>query len=157
LKKSYYEEKLIQYKNNSKSGKLSKLRELPKHFKDPSTGNVIEEPLNISNEFNKYFVNVGPQLASRIVNNKNYTFDKYLSNKCEHSMFIDPTTEHEVETEINSLKCNKSPGYDGLSATRKYFFKKRNNVSFQLAVVTIDHLYMSSNEIGSFCEAGGFW
>jgi hypothetical protein len=23
--------------------------------------------------------------------------------------------------------------------------------------VTIDHLYMSSNEIGSFCEAGGFW
>lgn len=96
--------------------KKSKLRELPKRFKDPSTGNVIEEPLNISNEFNKYFVNVGPQLASRIVNNKNCTFDKYLSNKCEHSMFIDPTTEHEVETEINSLKRNKSPGYDGLSA-----------------------------------------
>jgi hypothetical protein len=31
-------------------------------------------------------------------------------------MFIDPTTEHEVETEINSLKRNKSLGYDALNA-----------------------------------------
>jgi hypothetical protein len=31
-------------------------------------------------------------------------------------MFLDPITEFEVQSEINNLNSNKSPGYDGLSA-----------------------------------------
>ena len=53
---------------------------------------MIEEPVQIANNFNNYFTNVGPELARKIHNNSPNTFDRYL---CGHykSMFIDLTID----------------------------------------------------------------
>lgn len=75
---------------------------LPDHFKDPT---------EISNKFNEYFINVGPNLASKIpVSDMN--FSNYLGERYIKSIFLDPVTENEVKLEIRRLKENKPCGHD---------------------------------------------
>ena len=59
-------------------------------------------------------MNIGPKLAKNITNNPEKTFDKYLTNNYKDSMFLDPITENEVETEIANMSINKSPGHDDI-------------------------------------------
>ena len=64
----------------------------------------------ISNEFNKYFTNIGPELAKDlpIVGNPlNYV------NICQNSIFVPYITENEVKNVISGLK-NSSPGWDDI-------------------------------------------
>ena len=85
--------------------------ELPDHFKENET--VITDPAEISNKFNEYFINVGPNLASKIpVSDMN--FSNYLGERSIKSIFFDPVTENEVEVEIRKLKENKSCGHDDI-------------------------------------------
>jgi hypothetical protein len=96
-----------------------KHKALPNEFLDISnSNNKIKDPFEIANTFNNYFVNIGPNLAKGInhTSNCNCNFNKYLTNSYLNSMFLDPTTNFEVENEIQKLKLNKSPGYDGLRA-----------------------------------------
>ena len=112
----HYEEQLIKYKHNTKMtwrilneilNKDKKIKELPKQF---SVGkHIIKNPIKIANEFNKYFVNIGPELAEK-------TYNQHLTNNYKDSMFLDPITESEVEIEISNIKNNKSPGYDDINA-----------------------------------------
>ena len=71
----------------------------------------IAEPVKIANNFNEYFTNVRPNLASKIptVN----TSEAFMSKTYHHkSLFIDPVTEEEVERELLGLNPNKSVSYD---------------------------------------------
>ena len=64
----------------------------------------------ISNEFNKYFTNIGPELAKDlpIVGNPlNYV------TICQNSIFVPYITENEVKNVISGLK-NSSPGWDDI-------------------------------------------
>ena len=65
----------------------------------------------ISNEFNKYFTNIGPELAKDlpiIVGNPlNYV------NICQNSIVVPYITENEVKKVISGLK-NSSPGWDDI-------------------------------------------
>ena len=72
----------------------------------------ITDPVKIANNFNEYFTNVGPNLASKIPS-VNTSF-KALMRKTNHheTFFIDPVTEEEVERELLGLNPNKSAGYD---------------------------------------------
>ena len=90
-------------------------RMLPKEFNGNSPGEKITDPNTIANRFNDYFVNIGPGLAKKLPNSKT-TFDKYLTNSCKNSFFINPITKYELENEINNLNAKKSPGYDGISS-----------------------------------------
>ena len=71
----------------------------------------MTSPTAIANNFNKYFINVGPELARqiRMIENNEKSFDRYL-------FFVEPVTEIEVKIEIDKLNQNKSAGYDELSA-----------------------------------------
>ena len=75
--------------------------------------NKTNDPIEIANKFNEYFINVGPKLADKIINTTNTTFNNYLDNK--NSMFLDPITEFELETELRNMKQNKCPGYDNIT------------------------------------------
>ena len=75
----------------------------------------MQDPLEIANKFNKYFVNVGPKLAEKIRTDTNTTFHHYLATKNPNSMFLEPTTEVEIEKELKNMNINKSPGYDGIN------------------------------------------
>ena len=77
---------------------------------EPITGNE-----NIANEFNNYFVNVGPSLADNIPATDIH-FSQYLSdsNNVKHSLFLNPVTEDEIVQVVAQLKPKKSKGHDEL-------------------------------------------
>ena len=84
-------------------------KELSDYFKENET--IISDPVEISNKFNEYFINVGPKLAERI-QNINVNFTTLLGERSVNSLFLDAVTEKEVEIEIGNLNGNKSCGHD---------------------------------------------
>ena len=119
-KRMYYFTKFEKSKNNMREtwkeinyiiGKGKKQSSQCK-FRDDS-GNVITDPQNIADQFNNFFVNVGPKLASDIQNSgKNY--HEYLHERVPSSMFMNPIDEMEMVKIINKLKPNKSAGHDNI-------------------------------------------
>jgi hypothetical protein len=93
-----------------------------KAFQQQNNSKVsFSDPIEIiTNKFNEYFINVGPQLAKRIPKHDSITFEKYLrlNGKYRDSMFteVERITENEVMTEIDNLSLNKSAGYDEFNA-----------------------------------------
>ena len=56
-------------KNNTK---------ISKTFISTNSSNILDDPKEIANKFNDYFVNVGPNLANTIKQIDNSSSDKYL-------------------------------------------------------------------------------
>ena len=93
--------------NNKQKGntKVSKLN---------INGKTINNSHDISNAFNKFFCEIGPELASKIdVNN---IFYNYMPSKIKDSIFLHIITLNEVKKEISKLDPKKSPGYDDVTA-----------------------------------------
>ena len=73
----------------------------------------------IVEEFNYHFVIIGKSLASSINNiDKSPTF--YLKNSCTNSVYLQPTSTHEVMALINLLNLKKANGHDDIDP---YFLK----------------------------------
>ena len=116
-KKRHYEEKLVKYKNETKliwatlneimNRTTHKHNLLPKEFSGNNPEDIIQNPQEIANKFNEYFINVGPGIANRLPTT-NKAFNEYLSNKCKNSFFIKPVTKFEVETDKKSKFSKKS-------------------------------------------------
>ena len=68
----------------------------------------------IANYFNKFFVDIGPKLASMIPESQK-KFDQYLN---PHETFMGEANlaEDELKEVLKSLKPNKSPGHDSVSS-----------------------------------------
>ena len=125
-KKNYYEKQFVNYKNNSRMtwktineilNRRNEKSTLPDKFIEKVSNKALTNPTAIANNFNKYFINVGPELARQIrIENNEKSFDRYLSGSYVKSMFVEPVTEIEVKIEIDKLNQNKSAGYDELSA-----------------------------------------
>ena len=64
-KKTYYEDQLIKYKQNSRM-MCKTLNGLLNKPKNTRSSNIIDDPKRIANNFNDYFINVGLNLANRI-------------------------------------------------------------------------------------------
>ena len=67
----------------------------------------------IADEFNKFFTNIGTDLANKIPN-ASKRFDFYIT-KVNTSMESQPLSINELKDAFFSLKINKSPGHDGVS------------------------------------------
>ena len=122
-KKSYYKSKFQESQGNIRqtwklineiTNKNKPSSELPDNFMKDD--NIITDPNEIANNFNDYFVNVGPKLADKIPPS-NVNFSSYLPASNQDSIFLDPITENEVKIEIDQLNVNKSGGYDEMSPT----------------------------------------
>ena len=74
--------------------------------------NVISDKYKISEAFNNFFVNIGPNLAKNISNNTDDPIS-FVSPQTPVSMFINPVNVTELNEIILSLN-NSSPGWDGL-------------------------------------------
>ncbi len=119
-KRSYYFTHFEQVKNNLRQtwktintviGRTRK-QTLNDQFRRES-GTIITDPRKISDEFNDFFVNVGPNLASKIHSSGKQYYD-YLNNSHTNSVFFKPITEYEVLKIINNFDKNKSAGHDGI-------------------------------------------
>ena len=142
-KKHYYNKEFNEHKGNLRySWKLIKevinknkvKMELSDHFKVNET--MTSDPVEISNKFNEYFINVGPKLAERIQNN-NVNFTTFLGERSVNSIFLDAVTEKEVEIEISNLSGNKSCGHDEIPP------KLVKEISKQI-VKPLTHIYNQS-------------
>ena len=87
-------------------------RALSKQFKNQS-GEMITDSKCIADEFNDFFVNVGPNLAAKI-NSTGKSFYDYLKNPMDSCMFMKPIVETEIIQIISKFKQNKSAGHDDI-------------------------------------------
>ena len=81
---------------------------------------------NKANAFNNYFVNIGPNLASKISLTAQSSYMLYLYQNPNQVMFIEPIDEHEISLITSELKSKASSGHDELSSdvlmcTMNYF------------------------------------
>ena len=76
-------------------------------------GQEIFDQGKITYCFNKFFVDIGPKLASMIPESQT-KFDQYL-NPHQTLMGKANLTDDEIKEDSRSLKPNKSPGYDNIS------------------------------------------
>ena len=71
----------------------------------PSTIKINNKKINdesiIADCFNKYFVNIGPQLASSIKSNKDSPL-QYMNDSNPNTMFLHPVTHDEVKSIIKT-------------------------------------------------------
>ena len=121
-KLDYYQKSFSNFKNDVKKtwqlinqiiSKTSKKHDFPKSFL--VNGSYITDKTEIANEFNKYFIHIGPQLAAGISVDTEKTFKDYL-NCCHDDDFafknVDNSTVLKV---IDSLKSKVSSGSDKIS------------------------------------------
>jgi hypothetical protein len=117
--KSYYSNKLLEVKDNmSKTWKVLNRMTNRSTNKNPinlieKNGVVIDNVSQIAEEFNKFFVNVGPNLANQIQPSENSPLDFIKGNYC-NSMFLLPSTPEEISDIIINLKNSSSSGVDNI-------------------------------------------
>ena len=96
---------------NDVLGRTKQINLNHKYYKDDS---IFENPDDIVNGFNDYFVNVGQEQASKIPNSTKH-FTDFLGERCNSSLFFNPTNKEEIFKVVNSLKNKKSYGSDEIS------------------------------------------
>ena len=68
-----------------------------------SNGEIITDKYIISQQFNDFFINIGPNLAKNIPNIKAYP-KNYLGQALKKTLFLDPVTSDETRSLLVSLK-----------------------------------------------------
>jgi len=93
------------FKNNKTKTFISKIVMNSKEFTDP---------VDICNEFNRYFCNVGEELVSKLPKDlgKQLNFMNFCNPSAPHSMACESTDREELLKLIDTLNNNKSPGPD---------------------------------------------
>ena len=69
--------------------------------------------IKIGNVFNKYFTTIAKKLTKNI--RETTSFDSFLDERQENSMFLTPTDTKEVIELINDLSVNKAKDIYGIS------------------------------------------
>ena len=77
-------------------------------FKKEDNG-FVTDPFNIANEFNDFFVNIGPKLAERIHSSGKDYFE-YLKEPVQKSMFMKPIVEDEIIKITAKFDQTRVPG-----------------------------------------------
>ena len=79
-----------------------------------SHNTTVSDPIAIANEFNHHFSNVGNVLANNIDNSDANSLISYLKHSCPSTIFVYPTTYHEIISLISALKLNKAESHDDI-------------------------------------------
>ena len=86
---------------NIKSEKMFNISQLVQN------GKVVQDPKQIAQIFNNFFINVAAQIDSDIPRTRKSPLD-YLGCKVEHSFFLSPTDSAEIESINSQLKNGKA-------------------------------------------------
>ena len=76
---------------------------------------MITDTPSMVNEFNNYFANIGPLLASQIITPPNKSFKQYLTNPVKNPFKFQTIQSEDVLKVINKLKSKTSHGQDKIS------------------------------------------
>lgn len=120
-KADYYSSVFSKIKYDTKKvwGEINSILGNRKHKKLPSVmynGNLkLHSSKDIIEEFNNYFLSIGKNIAESIHTDK--SFDCYLPvNRTLNSLFLNPTSVHEIIKTISSIKLSKSTDPDEISS-----------------------------------------
>ena len=69
----------------------------------------LTDKIEISNEFNEFFTNIGKNLESKLIKT-DCTFDSFLTYPNIENIYMEPATEDEVKKIIQEMDPNKSNG-----------------------------------------------
>ena len=114
-KKSYYSKRFSQAQNDIKStwntinellGKSKSSDALPRSFLNENNDEV-SDPKLIANNFNDFFVNVGPNLAKKF-SRETDDFYKFLKGSFNDSMFLYDTNCEEIRKVIDKMASKSS-------------------------------------------------
>ena len=121
-KRIYYENRFTKFKDDIKQTwntikdlihKTRDKNKIPKYF---LVNNVkIDDPQLIATEFNRYFVDIGPKLASNINAPVHLSFRNYLTDPTNHRFHFQNVNIKTVLKAIDDLKSKTSAGLDGIS------------------------------------------
>ena len=118
----YYYETFEKYKTDIKntwktiSQILCKSSKNSNPIKELKIGNKITTNMtDICNNFNNFFVNIGPNLASIIKPSGNVHYKSFLKKVFTCSFHFDLVNESDVMKIVTSLKSKDSAGFDGIS------------------------------------------
>lgn len=118
--RKYYKEKLENNKANLTNtwkilkNIINKNRSYQCQQEFKLNNDVIDDPKQIADEFNKYFVKVGTTLESQIPRSTKSPLDLMKGN-LENSIFVAPTCEEEVSKVVLHLK-SVSAGHDNINS-----------------------------------------
>ena len=130
VKKDYYNRQFVRYKNDIKNtwstikSVIDKNRSQRKNIqtKFKINGSIIEGDLKIADEFNKFFMNIGPSLASKITPpNNRLVLESYLSSDIRSEFSFDTINQDDILKIITNFKNKSSAGVDEFNAI---FIKK---------------------------------
>ena len=129
VKKDYYKNQFIKYQSDIKNtwmtikALLNKNRSSRKmQTKFCVNGNYIEGDLKIAYEFNKYFSEIGPLLASEIKQStSNSTVRSFLSPNTHNTFKFNSVSQDIILKIINNFLNKPSAGYDNINSI---FIKK---------------------------------
>ena len=149
-KKDYYDGRFNTFKNDMRKtwqtinniiGKGNKSSTQSKLLN--KEGHYITDPQSIANEFNDYFVNIGPKLASTISNSSKTSYCDYLHDPLNNNMYMKPVVSEEIKKIICKFDPNKSAGHDDIG---NYIIKRvANEISEPLT--SIFNLSISTGEV----------
>ena len=72
------------------------------------------QKVNISEQFNKYFVNIGKEVSNNVPQSLS-SYSDYIGQIQEHSFFFDPIDPYDVSVITSKLKSKNSKGHDDIS------------------------------------------
>jgi len=98
---------------NNIMNRSKKINEYPEQFH--SDGKSVADKTVIAEEFNKYFIGVGPKQAEKILIPENKSFTDFLKNPTIHIFNFKTVDDQEIIKVIDSLKSKSSYGHDGMS------------------------------------------
>ena len=139
-KADYYYSRFEKYKNDMRNTwvtiKEIISRESKTNFPESfQINNVLtKDKTIIANEFNTYFANIGYNLASKMKNNSNTTYDDFLSNPSLSSFTFQPITEETIINIIDKLESKNSQSHDGLSSKYLKVIKHETSKAITLIV-----------------------
>ena len=121
-KRTYYENCFHQFKGDIKQtwniikdiiNKSKDKNDIPQYF---LVNNIkVSDHKLIATEFNRYFVDIGPKLASKINPPVNLSFRDYLNYPTKYRFQFHEVDVKTVSEIINDLKSKSSAGQDGIS------------------------------------------
>ena len=91
-----------------------KTRQLPKE--NMKLNDTIINPEDTARTFNSFFVNLGPNLASKL-DKPNEDFNEFLPEPTNSTLFLNPTNPTEIINIAKDLNTSKSQGHDRISTS----------------------------------------
>ena len=146
--REYYDS---QFKNNINNMKKSwvLIKEIINKQKSKTVSNQFiingkntTDPMEIAEGFNKFYINVGPSLASKIKDKNDICPTTFIKQSNPNSMYMSPVQSDEIVKIINSLKIS-SAGWDDIHS-------KIVKTSYDIYLDVMTHVFNLSITKGIF-------